>query len=362
MTSRIQQKKKGYCPECAKLDKEKAKEKPWYKERLFQVTAFILILFLLNFLLTPIGITVLQPLFHALYDYTLLIWWAILLGVAIGGVIDYIVPREYISKYLSKSEKKTIAYSVILGFLMSVCSHGILAISMELYKKGASVASVIAFLMASPWANLPITILLVGLFGVNGFYLILSAIVIAVITGIIFQILDRKGWVERSGHTAHTDEGFSVRDDMKRRLDGFIKNPETGRVLKGVLSGSWSLSKMVLWWILIGMVLASAARAYIPQEIFMSYLGPTIFGLLVTMAIATVLEVCSEGTAPLAFEIYEQTGAFGNSFTFLMAGVATDVTELGLIWHTIGRKAALWLPIITVPQILLLGYLFNTLL
>lgn len=355
-------KEKGYCPECVRLEKEAGKERPWYRERLFQVVVFILILYVLNALLTFTGIEILHPLFSALYDYTALIWWAILLGVVIGGVIDYIVPRKYISKYLSKSEKRTIAYSVVLGFLMSVCSHGILAISMELYKKGASVASVIAFLMASPWANLPITILLVSLFGLNAFYLIISAIVIALITGMIFQALDRKGWIERSRHTAHVDEDFSVGDDMRKRFRGFRENPQTGRVLKGVFAGSWSLTKMVLWWILVGMILASAARAYIPQDIFMSYLGPTVFGLLMTLVIATILEVCSEGTAPLAFEIYEQTGAFGNSFTFLMAGVITDVTELGLIWHNIGRRAALWLPIVTVPQVLLLGYLFNTIL
>lgn len=62
---------------------------------------------------------------------------------------------------------------------------------------------------------------------------------------------------------------------------------------------------------------------------------------------------------PLAFEIFNQTKAFGNSFTFLMVGVATDVTELGLLWSNIGRKTAIWLPIITVPQIIILGYLFN---
>jgi len=82
---------------------------------------------------------------------------------------------------------------------------------------------------------------------------------------------------------------------------------------------------------------------------------------------ATIIEVCSEGSSPLAFEIYEKSieagaPAFGNSFIFLMAGVATDYTEIGLIWHNIGRKAALWIPIITVPQILALGYLYNVLL
>ena len=116
---------------------------------------------------------------------------------------------------------------------------------------------------------------------------------------------------------------------------------------------------MVMWWLIIGMIMASFARAYIPNHIFVEYMGPSILGLLVTLFFATIIEVCSEGSSSLAFEIFNQTGAFGNSFTFLMAGVATDYTEIGLIWHNIGRKTALWLPIITVPQILILGIIFN---
>jgi len=116
---------------------------------------------------------------------------------------------------------------------------------------------------------------------------------------------------------------------------------------------------MVLWWLIVGMLMASFARGYIPHDIFMDFMGPTALGLIITLFFATIIEVCSEGSSPLAFEIFKQTGAFGNSFTFLMAGVATDYTEIGLIWQNIGRRAAIWLPIITVPQILLLGYLFN---
>ena len=84
-----------------------------------------------------------------------------------------------------------------------------------------------------------------------------------------------------------------------------------------------------------------------------------LIGLIITLILATIMEVLAEGTAPLAFEIFKQTGAFGNSFIFLMTGVATDYTEIGLIWDNIGKKVAIWLPIITVPQILILGYLFN---
>jgi len=90
-------------------------------------------------------------------------------------------------------------------------------------------------------------------------------------------------------------------------------------------------------------------------------MGPTFLGFLVTLALATVIGVCPEGSSPMAFKIFRQTGAFGNSLAFLMAGVATDYTEIGLIWHNVDRKAAIWLPIITVPQILILGFLANIL-
>ena len=338
------------CPGCD----IKGGHRPWYKERLYIVGLITIVLLIISYLIPQ-----LNKLFDAFTDYLRLIWWAILLGLFIGGIIDYFVPREYVSKFLSTHKKKSIFYAVIFGFLMSACSHGILAIAIQLYKKGASIPSVIAFLLASPWANLPITILLFGFFGVKALYLVVSAIIIAIITGFIYQLLNKKGKIEKNPHTVKIAKTFSIRKDFKKR---FKKYKLSAKDMTGVLRGTWALAKMVVWWILIGMILAAFARAFVPHEFFMKYMGPTLLGLVVTLVFATIIEVCSEGSSVLAFEIFNQTKAFGNSFTFLMAGVATDYTEIGLIWHNIGRKTALWLPVITVPQILILGYLFNILL
>ncbi|MBU4406245.1 MAG: permease, partial [Candidatus Altiarchaeota archaeon] len=140
---------KEFCPSC------ETKSMPWYREKLYLFSGIFILLLIISYLTSP-------PLFSAMADYLALIWWAILLGLLIGGVIDYYVPRSYISRYLSRPAKRTILYSVIFGFLMSACSHGILAIAIQLYKKGASIPAVIAFLLASPWANLPVTFLLFG--------------------------------------------------------------------------------------------------------------------------------------------------------------------------------------------------------
>ena len=337
--------------------------KKWYTEKIFLVIFGLIAVLVAHLILDYIGVTFLHNLLFSFYEYVKLIWLALIIGFLLGGMIDHFIPRKYVSKYLARHKKRTIFYSVGLGFLMSACSHGILAIAIELYKKGASTPAVIAFLLASPWANLPITIILFGFFGIKAFLFVYFAIFIAIVTGLIFQVLDKKGLIEPAKHTVEVEEDFSIRKDIKRRWQEYHFNLENLKnEILGILRGSWELSKMVLWWIIIGMFLASAARAYVPHNFFMNYMGPTLLGLLVTLVLATIIEVCSEGTAPLAFEIFKQTNAFGNSFVFLMAGVATDYTEIGLIWSNIGKRTALWLPIITVPQIIILGYIFNNLL
>lgn len=345
---------KPYCPSCMVKTRKK-----WYKERLFVVTFITLILLVVSYFVSPM-----LGFFNAFIDYLKLIWWAVLLGFFIGGIIDYFVPREYIEKYLSRHRKRTVLYSIIFGFLMSACSHGILAIAIELYKKGANTSSVVSFLLASPWANLPITVLLFGFFGTKAIFIVLSALIIALITGLIYLELEKKGIVEcahcKMGEDRPVLNDFSILNDIKKRWNKFeFSSKNIFKAIKGTLLGSWSLTKMVMWWLIIGMLMAAFARAYIPQHYFMEYMGPTLLGLLVTLFFATIIEVCSEGSSPLAFEIFDKTGAFGNSFTFLMAGVATDYTEIGLIWHNIGKKAAILIPVITVPQIILLGFLFN---
>jgi uncharacterized membrane protein YraQ (UPF0718 family) len=293
----------------------------------------------------------LRPLNESLLTYLKIVWWAVLLGLALGGVIDYFVPDGFIIRFLGQRRKLTLVYAVVAGFLMTACSHGILAIAIQLYKKGASVPAVITFLLASPWANLPMTVLMFGFFGWKAAYIVFGAMAIALVTGLVFMLLDRLGWIEGSSAAAEpTDVSWNR-----------LKNFDAGKSAKGVAAGAVSLANMVLWWILIGILAAAIIGAYVPEHWFMQYLGPDITGMLVTLLFATVIEVCSEGTSPIAFEIFAKTGALGNPFIFLMAGVATDYTEIGLLWSNIGRRTALWLPAVAVPQILLLAALFNRL-
>jgi uncharacterized membrane protein YraQ (UPF0718 family)/YHS domain-containing protein len=329
---------------------------PWYYNKTFFVAAILSSLCGLSY-----ALSFLVPFRNVVYMYTGAIWWAILLGLVLGGVIDYFVPREYVSVLLAGRKKRTIFNAVFLGFFMSACSHGILALAIQLHKKGAAHAAVIAFLLASPWANAPLTLMLVGFFGwVKALYIICSAVVIAVTSGFVFQWLEKLGLLEPSGHVIPVEDGFSISQDLKKRWQAYhFSSAQLKQDLQGIISGSVALGNMVLWWMFIGIGIAGVIGAYVPQDIFQKYMGASAVGMAVTLFFATIIEVCSEGSAPLAFELFRQTGAIGNSFVFLMAGVVTDYTEIGLLWHNVGRRVAIWLPIITIPQVILLGMLAN---
>lgn len=321
------------------------KKRPWYKEPLYLILIAIGGVFIANWWLMKLGIEILAPVIAKFFGYVSRAWWAVLLGLIIGGLVDILVPEELMVRLLARG-KKSIFLAVGLGFLASACSHGILAISMSLYKKGASTAATLAFLLAAPWANLAITLLLFSLFRLKALFIIFGALLVAIISGFIFQFLEKKGIIESGKKVA-----------VAGKINWVW--PGTKKLVTGLGSSVWMLAKMVLWWVLLGFLLSSFLGAYIPEDFFHRYFGPSIFGLLATLVLASIIEVCSEGSAPMAFELFEKTKAFGNTFVFLQAGVATDFTEFGLVASNIGKRAAVALVVVTVPMILALGWTFN---
>ena len=81
---------------------------------------------------------------------------------------------------------------------------------------------------------------------------------------------------------------------------------------------------------------------------------------MLTIVAATIIEVCSEGSTPIAADLLTRARAPGNGFAFLMGGVATDYSEIMVLRDTTQSwRIALFLPLITLPQVLLLAWLIN---
>src|SRR5436305_10225276 len=77
------------------------------------------------------------------------VWWALVLGFAISGVVQAWVPRERIQRALGGSGARPVALATGLGAASSSCSYAAIAIAKSLFEKGASAASALAFQFAS---------------------------------------------------------------------------------------------------------------------------------------------------------------------------------------------------------------------
>lgn len=292
------------------------------------------------------------------YHMVHMMWWSVLIGILFIGVLSKI-PREFILSLLgSAGDTKGVFRATCAGVLLDVCSHGILMVAIKLYQRGVSAGQVIAFLLASPWNSFSLTLVLFALIGIQWtLVFILLSMLIAVITGMIFNKLENLRYIPPNPNYETIPKDFKFIPEAKSRL-GNARFSLT--LFKEIITAGLRDSKIVLKWLFFGIILAAVIRASIDSSIFESWFGPTIFGLSMTILISTIIEVCSEGSTPLASDILNRAKAPGNAFAFLMAGVATDYTEImSLKDVTSSWKFALFLPLITLPQIAILSFLLN---
>jgi uncharacterized membrane protein YraQ (UPF0718 family) len=295
---------------------------------------------------------------HSVHEFVNATWWGVAVGIVALALLAR-VPREFVMAVLGNNKGANgIVRAMLAGVLLDLCSHGILMVGTKIYQRGASIGQVMAFLIASPWNSISLTFILIAMIGLKltMLFLVLS-VVVAFISGLIFDALVARKILPANPNAFDMPEDFKFWPEAKRQLSGVTWN---GQLFKDMLVGGMKDSAIVVRWLLFGIVIASALRMVMDPATFAQYFGPTMLGMIATIFFATVLEVCSEGSSPIAADLVTRGGAPGNAFAFLMAGVATDYTEVMVLKDTTKSwKTALFLPLVTLPQVVILGILIN---
>jgi uncharacterized membrane protein YraQ (UPF0718 family) len=183
------------------------------------------------------------------------------------------------------------------------------------------------------------------------------SMLLAISTGWLFDYFEKKGTLPSSGINTELPEDFRFWPSAKQKLKKVNWNK---KLAKNIVKNDLSSSRMVIRWLLFGVLLASAIRGFVSLEDFQTYFGPSLIGLGATLIVATIIEVCSEGSTPIATDLLTRANAPGNSFAFLMTGIAIDFTEVIVIKDSMKSwKIALLLPLLTVPQVLVVAIILN---
>ena len=296
---------------------------------------------------------------HSVHEFVNMTWWGVALGIFFLALMSGI-PREFVMSVLGNNKGANgIARAMAAGVLLDLCNHGILMIGTKLYQRGASIGQVMAFLIASPWNSISLTFILIAMIGLKWtmVFLVLSCVV-AFISGLIFDGLVKRGMLPANPNAFDMPDNFRFWPEAKRQLSGIQWTPA---LFKNMAVGGVKDSMIVIRWLVFGIVIASVLRVFFDPATFAEYFGPSLLGMVATVTFATILEVCSEGSSPIAADLVTRAAAPGNAFTFLMAGASTDYTEIMVLRDTTKSwKIALFLPLVTLPQIIALGLLLNS--
>lgn len=288
----------------------------------------------------------------------------VLLGIFFAIVISFI-PIKITQKAFGNNKNIFISLIRAVGFglLFDVCNHGVLFIAQKFYKQGIKTPAVIAFLVATPWNSVALTVIMFNSFGtLYASVFIALSMLVAIMTGFIVDILITKGVLPANQNQLTDDNETSVENNIEDNTSCCSSKKKEAKSKK-ILKNIWSTiqeSTSVLKWIFFGIVLSVLIRSVFGEDNFSKFFAPTLLGLLATLFLATIIETCSEGTLPLGIDIFTIAKAKGNSFAFMMSGVATDFTEFMVLKELTGsKKLAVLVILVLIVQVVLLAMLLN---
>ncbi|HZU59704.1 MAG TPA: permease [Solirubrobacteraceae bacterium] len=273
---------------------------------------------------------------HGLRDAFLMgwqIWWALVFGFFISGVVQAWIPRRRIERALAGEGIATVARATALGAASSSCSYAAVAIGKSLFQKGASAVSTLAFQFASTnlvWELGLVLWVLIGWQFTLAEYL--GGLVMIALMAVLLRVFVPRALEEQAraraqrvdaGHQHHSageEAGWRAR----------LTSPEAWSDVAHNFRGDWQmLYKEIAIGILLAGFVAQVSTATF-HSLFLrgsSHLVQAVWGAFIGPVIAVLSFVCSVGNVPLAAVLW--TG--GISFAGVIAFIFADLIVLPIL-------------------------------
>jgi uncharacterized membrane protein YraQ (UPF0718 family) len=274
-----------------------------------------------------------DALLHALNMTVVMTWeifWALVLGFALSGVIQAVVSKGEMSRLLPDSSPGSILKASVLGAASSSCSYAATAISRSIFRKGGDFIAAMAFQFASTNLVLELGIVMIVLLGWR-FALaefVGGPIMIIILVVILRQVMTRERIEEAR---RHAEEGVAGRMEGHAAMDMSVPGATWRERLfsKGgftAVSHYYVMDWASVWLdIVIGLVAAGLISAFVPESFWSAFfladhpLAAKIVGPLIGPLVAVIAFVCSIGNVPLAAVLWAGGISFGGVIAFIFA-------------------------------------------
>jgi uncharacterized membrane protein YraQ (UPF0718 family) len=264
----------------------------------------------------------------------------ILFGLVISGLFRAFLNPESVAHHLGTGRFSSVFKAALLGIPIPLCSCGVLPAAASLKKQGANNGATTAFLISTPESGADsIAISYALLDPIMTILRPFVAFVTATVAGITENLFSKS-----TDHTPVPDlscpvdgccDGTNCPPEEHKRHHTLSEKIVAG--LKYAFTDVWGdLAGLFL----IGLVLAGLITALIPDDIFTRFLGGGLTTMLIMLAAGIPLYICATASTPIAAALILKGVSPGAALVFLIAGPATNITSLTVLFGVLGKRAA----------------------
>ena len=244
----------------------------------------------------------------------------LLLGFLIAGVLHVFVPQKFYANYLSRKNRLSVLWAALLGVPLPLCSCGVIPTAIGLKNEKASKGAIASFLIATPQTGIDSILATFSLMGL-GFAIIRP--VAALITGVCGGLL--VNWLVRE-------------DDLTEESDASCQVEHGNRLWRVLKYAYYDMIRDIGLRLLIGLVVAALIQVAVPDEFFLSFGSQPLLQMLVILAIAVPMYICSTGSIPVAAALMMKGLSPGAALVMLMAGPAVNLASILVVHKSMGRR------------------------
>jgi uncharacterized membrane protein YraQ (UPF0718 family) len=250
----------------------------------------------------------------------------LLFGFFVAGILSVLVSQPFVERHLGGKGLWPLLKASLFGVPLPLCSCGVLPVAMSLHKHGASKGSTVSFLLSTPQTGVDSIFVTLSLLGpVFAVFRPVAALVTGVFGGCLVDLFDKS---KQEQALACSDECC---DDKQ----------ETGKLARGLKYGFVTLPRDIGKAMLVGLIIAAAISAFVPDDFFAEKLPATgIAAMLIMVVLGVPVYVCATASVPVAAALISKGVTPGVALVFLITGPATNAAAFTTIFKALGGRTA----------------------
>ena len=255
----------------------------------------------------------------------------LLFGFLAAGVLSVLISPDWVERHLGRPGIGPVLKASLFGVPLPLCSCSVIPVSVSIRRHGASRASTTAFLLSTPQTGVDSIAVTYALLGpVFAVFRPLTALLTGLVGGGLVQFFgesDRVKAVDDSGPGDCTEACCAG-------------NERTSYLTRMFRYGFVTLPRDIGLALLVGVLIAGAMAALVPQDHLAAYIGGGVLSILLMIAAGVPVYVCATASVPIAAGLMHMGGSPGAALAFLIAGPATNAASFTTIWKTLGKRTA----------------------